>query len=91
MWSWNDIKKIIKNLIIKMEKNINENSQSNNKLQEITSILAISKNKLQSLKSDTQKVISKQELSRNKLNLFKNKSRALRDKIYVTTEKKFFT
>ena len=74
-----------------MEKNINENSQSNNKLQEITSILAISKNKLQSLKSDTQKVISEQELSRNKLNLFKNKSRVLRDKIYVTTEKKFFT
>ena len=35
-----------------MEKNINENSQSNNKSLEITSELAISRNKLQSLKSD---------------------------------------
>ena len=55
------LKKIIKNLIIKMEKNTNENLQPNNKLQEITSIVAISKNKVQSLKSDTQKVISEQE------------------------------
>ena len=56
-----------------MEKNMNENSRSNNILQKITSKLAISKNKLQLLKSDTQKVISEQESSRNKLDLFKNK------------------
>ena len=70
-----------------MEKNINENWQSNNKIQEITSKLAISKNKLQSLKGDTQKVISEQGSSRDKLDLFKNESKVLRDKLYVTTEK----
>ena len=56
-----------------MEKNMNENSQSNNKSQEITSELAISRNKLQSLKSDIQKVITDRESSRNKLDLFKKK------------------
>ena len=59
MWRWNAIKKIIiiKNLGFKME-----DLQSNNKLQEIMSKLAI-------FKSDTQKVISGQELSRNKPNI----------------------
>ena len=61
-----------------MEKNMNENSQWNNKLQEITSELAIYRKKLQSLKSDIQKVISEQESSRNKLDSFKKNQRCLK-------------